>query len=1013
MVRLTSLRLLPGLLALALVSPAANATEPSLETARDAIRRGQWTLAARELEILLVASPPEEVEAEALYLRALLSRHRGDLDAALNDVRAVSRMGAPLDILDASQLLEGELLYESGRYAEAGSRLRSFVAGHRDHARREHAEWLWAEAMARADSCRSALSIYDRLIRTASDTRMAQQATSGRAWCRRRMGDEEGAFEDFVKASRGPDAESAARSRFEAGASAFRLGRQAQGLEWLQGRHGEIASPDAARLERLLGQGFFSLGRMDEALPHLERALQLSGREDRPAILYQLAWIHLSSGRHEEAGRLFAEITDTAAVSQPLRSAAHYGLGLALLRDERFSEAVGPLEKIRQSGERRWGAEALYALGYAYNRLGDYGRSQDALEELRSEFPETPLLDEATLVQGENLFHAAKYEEAIRAYRQRLARGEGDRADALFKLGVALFKVGRLGEAEQALGDLLLRYPQSPHRTDARFWFAEALYRQGKLTDARGAYETLRLSDPKGTYAYEALYGLAWCDYSEGAYAEAAGRFGLLMEQVSGTEREADLLYRRGNCFYNLRQFSDAVEDYDRLLTRYPESPLAEKALYQKAWSLYRADRFGEAISAFDEMEVRYPASDLLPEAIHWGAYGLFREGRYEEAAGRFGRVAAMGSAPDSLRIQARLRMAESYFNAKDFNRAATLYEALAATTSPPEIREVAYAGWLRSLESAGRASDAEKAAGRMSEAFPDNETSGEALYRIGVRHMEAGQWRDGIRSLRSYLKIGTPATYVVDANRRCAEASLKLGEKLRAAEYYRNAAHHGDREDGIEYRFEAGRLLYELGKYAPAEEEFERVIRLNPESQTRFLALYNLGLCLKETGKIDDALGKFVEVGTNDQIAEALRADALLEAGLIERDRGHLEEAMRHLGQAGECGRGASGAEAQYWRAEIDFEGERYDDAIAALKKLLKRYPEEGEWGLSARYRLAACFERLNRWVEAREQYQLIVGQSNDETWTADARKRLEWIEENSWVFEEKPTGDPSRWEG
>ncbi len=1006
-------RLLLGVVTLAVIPVVSEAEAPSLESARDAIRRGQWALAAGELEILLAAAPPEEVEAEAYYLRALLFRQGEERATALRDLQTLARLSAPLEILNAAKILEGELLYESGRYSEAGAVLGGFVARSPEHPRREHAEWFWAESLARADSCAAAVSVYDRLIASTLDDGVRQRATVGRGWCRRRLGHEDQAYRDFAVAANGLDAETAARARFEAGASAYRLGRHIDALDWLEGRRGGIARGDSSRLEKIIGQSLFELNRREEAVPHLERAMELADEEGRWALLYQLGWVRLESGLHEEAIRLFGELLQTRGAEASLRTAAEYGRGIALLRMERFNEAISPLEKVRATPASTWRSEALYSLAYAYNRLGDYPRSQAAIDELRSDYPDSPFMADATLVQGENLFYAQRYEEAIQAYRERIARGEGDRADALFKLGVALFKVERFGECVQALSNLVLRFPASPHRTDARFWLAEAYYRKGDLSEAREEYDALKLLGPSGPYARDVLYGLAWCDYSESNFAEAAGRFGLLLEQFPGSDHEDDTLYRRGNCFYNLRRFDEAVLDYDRMLRRYPNSPLAERALYQKAWSLYRADRYPESLTAFDGLEVRFPESPMLPQAVHWGAYALFKAERYGEAAERFGRVSAMGSAPDSLRTQARLRMAESYFNSGDFNRSATLYKSLAGGSTPQEIREVAYSGWLRSLESGGRMDDAADAAVQMSKALPESETSGEALYRIGVRYLDSGKWKDGIRSLRAYLKAGVPEQYRVDANRRCAVASLKLGEKLRAAEYYRNAAYYGSREDGVEYRFEAGRLFYELGKHELARTEFDRVIRLKPDAETLLLARYNLGLCLKDTEHAQEALDAFVEVGSSDKVDAGLRADALLEAGLLARDQGDRESARDYLGRAGDRGRGATGAEAQYWRADLAFEAKLYDEAIAAIMKMLKRYPDEEEWALSGRYRLATCFERLNRWVEAREQYRLIIDQTNDETWAGDARKRLEWIEENSWVFEEEPGGDPSRWEG
>jgi TolA-binding protein len=992
------------LVSLLAAGPAVAALE--IDGVRDAIARGQWALARAELDVLLSGAPASEVEAEARLLRAELRHAEGDIEGALADVTIIDRLGAPLGVSIDALFLRAKLLYEDDRYPESGAAFARFTRlSEPTDARRQEALWYRAEASAQSDDCATALSLYGRIIQRTDDPGLDQRARMGRGWCHRRQGQEASAVTDFARAADGPDPEIAVEARFEAGASAYRLGQHREVLEWLPG-----AAGDPVRRDLMMGESLFVLGRGEEAMPYLERAMSVADEATRPVLLYQTAWVKLDLQDDQAAADAFAELWASSAPDS-LRLAASYGLGIALLRLEELSEAIGPLERVRQRRDAKWGAESRYALAYAYNQLGDYDRSQRAVEELRSRYPDSPLLEEASLVQGENLFLAGRYGEAVRAFRARLARGEGDRADVLFRLGAATYKMGDHAAAEEALRDLVLRYPQSPHRESARFWLAESVYRQGRLDEARELYQTIRVSDPDGPHALDALYGLAWCDFSDGDFEQAASRFGLLLDAYRGSGREDDILFRRANSLYNLRRFDAAAADYDELARRYPQSRLAERALYQKGWSLHKLDRFADAQVAFDELERRYPSSDLLPQALYWSGYALYRAQRYAPAAERFGRVAAMGAAPDSLRVQSRLRMAECYYNQSEFNQAATAYEGLTASSYPAGIRQAAFDGQIRSLERAGRLDDAEAVARRLTGALPDQETSGEALYRLGVRHMEAKRYAEGVRSLREYLKLGKPVDYLVDANRRSAEASLQLGEKLRAAEYFRNAAHHGDVRDGIDFRFEAGRLFYELGKYDLARDEFRRVVRLKPEGETLRLCRYNLGLALKETGEIDAALAEFERVGTDAGAEAGLRSDALLEAGLVARKNGDGERAGRYLCEAAELGKGPAAAEAQYWCAETDFEAERYDDAIRGFRRVLADFADQNEWGMSARYRVAESFERLNRWLEAREEYQRIVDGSDDETWTADARARLDWIKENKWIFEEEPSGDPSRW--
>ncbi len=989
------------------LAATAHASSAPLERIRESMDRGSWRMAAAELDLFISETQSADDEATARLMRARIWRSRGDDARVLADLDVIERLDGPLAVTLDALFLRGEVLYESGDYAGAQLAFGRFYTQAPLDPRVARARWLRAEALARQGDCTRALGLYESLLRVGSaDVR--QRAHFGHGWCARALGREEQALEDFRIAAAGTDPDVAGRARFEAGASCYRLGRHAEALEWLQD---DIAALDP-RGELMVAQSLFALGHEVDALPRLERVLASAEGSERATLTYQIGWAEMAAGDYEKALGRFTELSSMTGVSDSLRTATAYATGVAMLRLDRLQDAVGPLERVRGRRDTPFGDEARYALAYTYHRLGDYERSQTLIDELTRLYPESPLVAEASLVGGENLFLSERFDDAAAAYRARLTRssGDGDRADVLFRLAVSAYKLGQFAEAEESFRELILRYPDSPHRADARFWLAESLYRQERFDEARESYRAIRIADPDGPRAADALYGEGWCDYRQGRFEDASERFTDLLDRFRDTGREDDLLFRRAMCQLRLDRVDLAARDLGALLARYPQSRLAERALVQLASALERTGNVADARARYDEITRRYPESPEVPYALTRAAALLHDEGRYADASLRVERVLARTDTPDSVRTRARLQLGQCQYALGQFQDAAATYEPLTASIYPKDVRDAAYAGRVRSLEAAGKTDAAVTAASEHAEVVPEAAASGETMYRIGVEHLEAGRWREGIEALRRYLKAGTPDTYVVDANHRCALASLELGDQLRAAEFYRNAAHHGDVQDGIDFRFEAGRLFYELGKYDLARDEFERVVRLKPDEKTRVTALFNLGLAFKETGQTDKALDAFESVGKATSAEAAVRADALLEAGLIARDRGDLQRAKRHLSRAAELGTGAVGAEAQYWVADLDFDSERYEDAIGGYRRVVEQFADQQEWRISARYRMAEAFERLSRWRDAEDQYQHIVEASGDASWTEDAQRRLDWIKENPWIFEEQPTGDPSR---
>lgn len=996
------------------VSTARAERVESLDLAdiRTAIARGQDSLAETELTLLLATPLSAEREATARLLRAGIRHRSGDVAGALNDVRAVRRLSAGLDLERDAAYLEAELLYRAGRYAESAEAFEAFVRHSPSDPRRTDARWYRAEALARSDRCDEATVLYNALLHEATTSLVRQRAHYGRAWCRRAYEDEAGAHADFGEAEAGPDAELSVRAAIECGIASFRLSRPDEALAWLDRAAPRAHGADSLRVAGIRGQILFATGRTEEARPLLEAAMATAPLETHAAFAYRVGWARLEDRNAMGALAAFERVLDDGVASDSLRLGAEYGIGVARVSLGRLAEAIEPFSTVRSRAAGPLAARATYALAYVYHQLGNVGASSEAMAELKRRFPQSPILDQAMLLEGENLFQEERYAEAIGAYETQLSGEDTERGDALFRVAIAHVKLMEWEAAERRLNELLLRYPKSPHRADARFWLGEALYRRQKYADARRAYEAARLGREDPALMHQAQYGLAWCDYATGDYEAAASGFGRLLDAPSPDPIGVDdLLLRRGNCFYNLRRFEDAARDYERLLAAHPGSAVADQALYQKAWSLHRLGRFEQAHVSFEEVDRRFPDSPWVAPALYWSGYSLFRDKQYESAATRFSRVAGLPDVPDSLRVQSRLRVAECHFNRKDYARAAAVYEALLGAAQPEPVRREAYEGWIESLESAGRHEDAIQAAGRLAQAFPESESSGEALYRIAIKQLDAGRTMEGVASLQKFLAVGKPVGHVVDANRRAAQASLELGDKLRAAEYFRNAAYHGDRDDGIQYRFEAGRLFFELGKNELAREEFRRVLRLKPDPETRRLAQYNYGLALEQLGRKRDAENAFEEIVADSGTPKQLRAEALLAAGLLARERKDTTRARTAVCEAATLGTGATGAEAQYWCAETDFEAKAYDDAIGGYQRVVSAFPNEREWTISAHYRMAECFEQLKRWVEAREQYQRIVNVTSDAAWVADAEERLKWIQENPWVFEQTPEGNPSRW--
>jgi predicted Zn-dependent protease len=129
-------------------------------------------------------------------------------------------------------------------------------------------------------------------------------------------------------------------------------------------------SPDTAQFHRLKADALMGLDRIQDAQKAYQKSLSLYPRYE-PAAL-GLARIDLVTGDYRSAEQRFAEVTH----DWPGSVNASYGLGLARYHQEKFEEAIAPLEAVASATARQPVAEVLYVLGSSYDRVG---RAADAL----------------------------------------------------------------------------------------------------------------------------------------------------------------------------------------------------------------------------------------------------------------------------------------------------------------------------------------------------------------------------------------------------------------------------------------------------------------------------------------------------------------------------------------------------------------------------------------------------------------------------------------------------------
>jgi protein O-mannosyl-transferase len=327
-----------------------------------------------------------------------------------------------------------------------------------------------------------------------------------------------------------------------------------------------------------LGNALLRKGKVDEAITHYQKALQIT--PDYAEARDNLGTALLFKGNVDEA------ITQYQAALQikPDYADAHNSLGYALLQKGRVDEAIAHCQRALQIKPDY--AEAHDNLGYA---LLQKGRVDEAITQYQTALQIRPDYADAHNNLGNALLKKGRVDEAITQYQTAL-QIKPDYAEAHDNFGNVLFQKGRVDEA-------IVHYQKAlqikPDNAKAHNNLGNVLLQKGRVNEAIIHYQTaLQIKPDYG----EAHNNLGNALLQKGSAGEAIVQYEKALEIKPGyPEAQNNLAWILATSPQaSLRNGNQAVELAERAnqLTG-GENPLI---LHTLAAAYAEAGRFGDAM---------------------------------------------------------------------------------------------------------------------------------------------------------------------------------------------------------------------------------------------------------------------------------------------------------------------------------------------------------------------------------------------------------------------------------
>lgn len=647
---------------------------------------------------------------------------------------------------------------------------------------------------------------------------------------------------------------------------------------------------------------------------------------------------------------------------------SRYDKGIALYEKQKYAAAQTEFEKaIASAGTDDAGFVERAA--YYVAVCGAQMRGTDAQEGLNyflEEYPQSIYANDVRFAMGTLLHDEADYAGAYEQYTQvdpyELDFSKYDEYN--FRRGYAAYMNGDTDEAYSCFKNCNSDENYLPHAT---YYIAYIDYTRGDLSSAKRGFASLadnpayapvvpfyllQIEFQEGNYAYVIENGVpllakatesrrqeicrivSEAYFHTGDYAKALG----YMENYAelGGEMGREELYLTGYCNYMAGNYDRAIEQLSKVASGGDE--WAQNASYHLGDCYLQTGDKQRAMSAF-----ALAASADFDPAIR--EESMFNYGKLQYELDRGGFNAAITTLdnyiktyPDSPRVnEAREILLAAYFNSRNYDAA---YEAIRQLDDPDNNVKMA----LQKI-----------------------------VYFRALECFEAGDYDQALSLFDVADQNRYTAKYTALTKFWRAETYVKMGDYAKAAplyETYMSLAPSGEREKLLAL-YNLGYCYFNDKQWDKAQDRFNRFVasytlKDNLRSDA-FNRLGDIAFAQREYYKAIENYDKAIALGNNG--ADYARFQRAIMLGLVDKYDRKVESLVAIIGD----GKSEYVDDAMFELGRTYVRHERFNDAAAALKRLVNGYPQS-PYVVSALSELGLIYQNLGKDDEALRYYKQVV---------------------------------------
>lgn len=690
-----------------------------------------------------------------------------------------------------------------------------------------------------------------------------------------------------------------------------------------------------------------------------------------------------------------------------------YQLGNLYEKIDEFDKAVSFYDELlAYYSDTEYAPLAQYRIGICYFRLKKYDNVILELSDpLIYELPKQQQ-EESNFVLASAFFRLKEYGSAVKIYEELLAKAPTKSREEQIKFGMAWvnFQLNNYNEAYNLFKSLSESSSESI-AAQALFWSAECKRYSQEENQALILYDEFASKYPNhpNVNNVQLNAGIIYFNMKEFPRAERflvaaanssdldiKNKANVLLGQISLEKKdfksafnyfseslETDLddadknlaYLGLGISLYYLNEFNDCIATLSSLNNSFPYFE-SDKVNFYIAEAYFAVGNFENAAQYFSKVTANL--KDLHKQSLYGRAYSHFNSGDYMNAVFYFNEFIQKYPNDDSI-INAKFRLADSYYGSKNFERASQIYREIFNLDKSLVNNDFALYQYGQALFKSGRASEAISTFRQLQQKFPEGKYADDSQYLIGWIKFQQNNFDEAIEEYKqipqrypnsatvpisfysigdSYYNMGLyenaityyakvinefPNTpYIFDAVKGIQDCYIAKDQPENAIDFIDQfLISNPNSRIGDQIQFRKAEIYYSNTNYAMALINYAEVINQYPESSLIQDSHYWMGKCSQNLEKNDEAIQNFYNA-MNLNLGSEIGIASVIELGNIYNELGEYDKAIDLYERVeNKVPKSPRVAEILFFKASTQIQKEDFSGAFSTFNQLIQYYDD------------------------------------------------------------------------